>query len=335
MLLTSRSARYSAISTHLSLLSDRQLGELLETATPLSTGIGGVAVSLEIEGIKVFVKKVPLTDLERENPRSTANFYDLPTFYQYGLGSLGFGVWREVAAHTMTTNWVLSGQHQGFPLTYHWRVLPGWELPLPADVADIDSVVDRWGGSPAIRARITALSNASAAAVLFLEHIPTRLDTWLTDRVEDCDRVERNLLETISFMRSQGFLHFDAHFHNLLADDDRVYFTDFGLATSSRFDLSPAEREFFVTHETYDWSYTTTHLLRWLIAALYGVDWSKHEAFVRECADGRDLGDIPKAAATIIRRYAPLGVVMTKFFSELGQNLTAPYPADAVGRELP
>ena len=96
-------------------------------------------------------------------------------------GSLGFGAWRELAANTMTTNWVLAKQTEAFPLMYHWRVLPG-TAPLAEELADIDRVVAYRDSSAAVRRRVNALAQASASVALFLEYIPQRLDTWLTER---------------------------------------------------------------------------------------------------------------------------------------------------------
>jgi hypothetical protein len=56
----------------------------------------------------------------RESRRCTP----LPGILQYGVGSAGFGARREPAAHIMTTKWVLGNEYAGFPLMYHWRVLP-------------------------------------------------------------------------------------------------------------------------------------------------------------------------------------------------------------------
>ncbi len=122
-----RLATYAATATALSLLSDRRLGELLAAARPVGSGIGGSTAELDVEGARVFAKQVPLTELEQrsEHVMSTANLFGLPAFYQYPLGSAGFGAWRELASHVMTTNWVLAGGYQGFPLLYGWRVLPG------------------------------------------------------------------------------------------------------------------------------------------------------------------------------------------------------------------
>ncbi|MEV0335229.1 hypothetical protein [Nocardia sp. NPDC050717] len=58
-------------------------------------------------------------------------------FCHYGVGGPAFGAWRELAAHVMTTNWVLTGEFAGFPVMYHWRILPD-SAPLPEELADID-----------------------------------------------------------------------------------------------------------------------------------------------------------------------------------------------------
>lgn len=71
---------------------------------------------------KVFVKRIPLTDLGHENPFSARNLYSLPTFYNYGVGSAGFGAFRELFAHAKTTNWVLAGEIETFPLLSHYRI---------------------------------------------------------------------------------------------------------------------------------------------------------------------------------------------------------------------
>ena len=111
-----RLATYGTVATRLSLLSDRQLGEIVAVASPLGSGIGGRTAELDINGTQVFVKRVPLTALELrpENVRSTANLFGLPMFYQYGVGSAGFGAWRELAVHTMTTHWVLGTRTRAF-----------------------------------------------------------------------------------------------------------------------------------------------------------------------------------------------------------------------------
>jgi hypothetical protein len=348
-----RLAAYSKVSTSLALCSDRALSELLDRAVPAGSGIGGKSALLEVAGTQVFVKQVPLTDLERrpENARSTANIFGLPVFCQYGLGgkdaigSPGFGAWRELAVHAMTTNWVLAGEHEGFPLTYHWRVLPD-SAPLPAELADVERAVSYWGGAPQVRRRIEALRQSCASVALFLEYIPQNLHQWLGAQVEAgsqatdraCAMVERELSTGLEFMNSRGLLHFDAHFENILTDGQRLYFADYGLAISSRFELSPDEAGFFGRHQTYDRCYAATYLVNWLVTALFGLEVGDREgraALVRGYAAGQRPTGIPPGAAAVIARHAPAAAVMSDFNRALqGQHWQTPYPREELRRAL-
>ncbi|HEY9473233.1 MAG TPA: protein kinase family protein, partial [Mycobacteriales bacterium] len=245
-----RVAGHGEVSTALALISDRRLGRLVDEAPLISAGIGGRAVLLHVDGTPVFAKRVPLTDLERrpENVMSTANMFGLPTLCHYGVGSAGGGAWRELAAHVMTTNWVLGKRCESFPLMYHWRVLAEPPPPpsTPEEGAELARMVAYWDGSSAVRERLEAIARASASLVLFCEYIPQNLHEWLTTQpasgdhaVESaCAMVEQALRTDVAFMNSNGLLHFDAHFRNILTDGQRLYFADFGLATSSRFELS-------------------------------------------------------------------------------------------------
>lgn len=340
-----RLARYATVSTALALLGDRRLGRLVDEAPTAGAGIGGAAVSLEVEGVRVFAKRVPLTDLERrpENVRSTANLFQLPTACQYGVGGPGFGVWRELAANVMTTNWVLSGRNESFPLMYHWRVLPG-ALPTPEEHTDVEGAVTYWGGSPAVRERIRAVARSSATVVLFLEHLPQTLDTWLAEQVSAgpdavevaCEMVARSFTADAAFMNTNGLLHFDAHFRNILTDGHRLYYADLGLASSPRFDLSPAERDFLRANRSHDPCYGVTTLVNWLVsnvAARVSLSPRERNEYVRRCAKGEEPVNVPPAVASIIMRYAPVAAVLNDFYWSLhGESRTTPYPADEIER---
>ncbi|HEX8627289.1 MAG TPA: serine/threonine protein phosphatase [Catenuloplanes sp.] len=343
-----RLARYGVVAGSLALLSDRRLGELVERATPIGSGIGGTSVLLEIEGTPVFAKRVALTDLERrpENVMSTANLFGLPTGCQYGIGGPGFGVWRELAANAMTTGWVLGGRSAGFPLMYHWRVLPG-AVAAPAEHADVDRTVAYWDGSPAVRARIEAVAESSAAVVLFLEHLPRNLHEWLTaqvalgdDAVEAaCAMVARRLRTDVAFMNANGLLHFDAHFGNVLTDGRRLYLADLGLATSPRFELSTAEERFLRRNASHDESYVTTELVNWLVAGLSGaadpVAYHREHGVeaIRRYAAGEQPVHVPPSVAALIRRHAPVAAVLNDFYAALsGRSRTEPYPAEEIAR---
>ncbi|WP_424636814.1 protein kinase family protein [Embleya sp. AB8] len=347
----SRDARltaHGAVSTSLALYSDRALREFVDTAVPIGSGIGGNAALLEVAGTPVFVKRVPLTDLERrpEHVRCTANLFDLPVFCQYGIGTIGspgFGAWRELAVHTMTTNWVLAAEYEGFPLMYHWRMLPD-STPLPEELADVERAVAYWGGGSQVRRRIQALQQSSASIALFLEYIPQNLHQWLGTQVEAGDRtanracamVERELAAGASFMNDRGLLHFDAHFENILTDGRRLYFADYGLAISSRFELSQDEADFVDRHQTYDRCHTTTYLVNWLVTALLGYrreDGDGRYALVRAYAEGKRPTGIPAEAATIIARHAPIAAVISDFNRRFQrQSRQTPYPLEEIRR---
>ncbi|MEU0380619.1 protein kinase family protein [Streptomyces cyaneofuscatus] len=342
---SARLSAYSAVSTSLALHSDRRLSELVDAALPLGSGIGGTSALLKVDGKPVFVKRVPLTGRERlpEHARSTANLFGIPAYCQYGVGGgPGFGAWRELAVHTMTTNWVLGGEYQGFPLMYHWRVLPD-TAALPEELADVERVVAYWGGSPEVRRRIEALQRSTASLALFLEYIPQTLDEWLTEQIEAgeegadqaCSLVERELEAGTSFMNARGLLHFDAHFQNILVDGRRLYFADYGLAVSSRFDLSPSETRFFELHRTYDRCYTRSWLVNRLITKVYGYEREERAALIRACAEGEEPPDGPQEARAILSRHTPLAAVMTDFYVKVqDEDRETPYPAEALHRAL-
>jgi hypothetical protein len=330
--------RYGEVATALALLSDRRLGTLVAAAPATGAGIGGTSATLEIAGVPVFVKRIPLTDLERapDNVLSTANVFGLPLCCHYGVvayGSGGFGTWREVAANTMTTNWVLTGRSEAFPLLYHWRVLPG-AAPLPDELADVERVVAYWDGSTALRHRLHALGSASASVVLFSEHLPQNVHAWLADRLAEgpdaaaaaCATVWRHLRTDVAFMNANGLLHFDAHFRNILTDGDRLYFADLGLANSPHFDLSTEERDFLARNATHDIGYAVRELLNWMVANIVGIPRGERADYLRRRAAG---------GPELVSRYAPVATVMNDFYRDVyGVRRTTPYPAEAMARAL-
>ncbi|MFD0887752.1 protein kinase family protein [Streptosporangium algeriense] len=341
-----RLAGYGTASTQLSLLSDHRLGEVVAAATPLGSGIGGRSAELDVDGTRVFVKRVPLTDIELrpENVRSTANVFELPTFYQYGVGSAGFGAWRELAVHTMTTNWVLGDEYAGFPLMYHWRVLPD-SAPegFTDELGGLEGAVAHWEGSPAVRDRLEAIGRSSCSLVLFLEHVPYTLAGWLADHRRTAVPgggdgshfrwVEEALMSGAAFMSSRGLVHFDAHFANILTDGRRLYFSDFGLALSSRFDLSADESDFLSDHLAYDRCYTASHLLRYHLLDDVRGD-TERGVFLRDWIAGRRPGGIPPGISDIIDRHARPTVVLDSFFHRLfTESKRTPFPAAEIERQ--
>jgi hypothetical protein len=317
---------HDAVSARLASLDDEALEALIQAAASKHINVRGGWAVFELDGVQVFAKLVPLTDLERKNGRSTANMFGLPLYYQYGVGSTGFGVWRELEANVMATDWALSGKCVNFPLLYHWRVLPRVPpLPLsPEQQERLDQSIAYWNGSPAIRARREAILGAGASLVMFLEHVPQLIGAWLQDRIraggEEAEaaiaKVDGELTEVARFINAHGLLHFDLHFQNILTDGELAYVTDFGMATCSDFELSAEERSFFEQHRLYDRGYLAMYLVRWI------------EALDPPASLG------PRAAA-LIERYRPIEAVMGAFINQLrDRSKTTPYPAAELERVL-
>jgi len=326
---------YSQIATSLTCISNEDLKQILADSKPMHKGIGGKSSLIYIDDTPVFVKKVPLTDLEQlpHNFMSTANVFELPLCYQYGVGSAGFGAWRELASHVMTTNWVITGECANFPLLYHFRILPNAPSELNVEEwGDIDQYCRYWDNSTAIRERALALSRASMHVVLFLEYIPQNLYEWLPTQIAQGNNaaeravtfVDEQLKFTTRYMNTHGLMHFDAHFGNILTDGERLYLSDFGLALSSKFDLSTAETEFLKQHQSYDKAYATVNLLHCIITSLFGKE--QWETRLSECLAG-DL-NVPFVIDPIIKQYAPIALAMDEFLEQLRKESKAtPYPA--------
>jgi hypothetical protein len=331
------------VSTALALLSDRQLADLVETATAIgSSGAGGKAGVLTVAGTTVFVKKAPLTELERrpENLRSTANLWGLPPWTQYGVGTPGLGVWREVAAHTMATNWVLTGECPNFPMLYHWRVVdsppPVWE-----DLLDIDKFVEYMHHAPGVRARAEALVDARASVVMFQEYFPHTMHPWFEERLRagEFERtvpmVERDLRSVFEFMERNGLFHFDAHFGNILTDGSRLYVADFGLASSTRFELSSEERDFLAANAGHDRSHVLAHMVVSLVRAFGDVDLGVPRSRMDFIRDFTDETDFPAAAGEVLRRYRSVAVPFNDFYAALFvASRQSPYPRAALTSAL-
>lgn len=334
---------YSQISTSLACLSNVKLMQILADSKPMHEGIGGKSALISIEDTPVFVKKVPLTDLEQldQNFMSTANLFNLPLSYQYGVGSAGFGAWRELATHIMTTNWVITNQCANFPIMYHWRILPSH----PGDIninywGNIEEYCQYWENSDVIRKRVENLNNASAHIALFLEYVPQNLHDWLSAQItkggDSAETavvfVDEQLKATNKHMNESGLIHFDAHFENILTDGKQLYLSDFGLALSSKFDLTPAETEFLKQHQSYDQACAAVNLLHCIITSLFGKEhW---EIRLHKYLAG-ELSNVPPAINTIINRYAPIALLMDEFFQKLQkESKSTPYPATQLEKLL-
>jgi hypothetical protein len=151
--------------------------------------------------------------------------------------------------------------------------------------------------------------------------------------VGQAETLERQLFEIVTFLRRRELLHLDGHFGNLRADEDRIYLVDFGLATSPRFDLSNAERDFVAQHVGHDADYAAMRLVNWLVTTVGGVSVPAgggpvdRNAYVRRCASGDVPHDVPAVVAEILARHAPVAARMNDFCWRLFDgDIHAVYP---------
>lgn len=320
-------------------MSNLQLQEILSTGKEIHAGIGGTSVRVDIEPVPVFVKKVPITEFELkpDNFMSTANIFKLPMCYQYGIGSAGFSAWRELAAHTMTTNWVLSGQCPDFPMMYGWRIIPNFSGKTDFSYWEsAEKYLNYWENNENIKERVYALKNSNSSVLLFLEYFPKNLqqyikeilssDTAESDSINHLTKLNQSFEKTLEFMHDNSFLHMDAHFQNILADENGIYFSDFGLALSSKFDLSMAEHNFMKDHKNYDRCSYAVNLLHAVLTTYAGNEhWDKT---LSDYLTNKFSIKLPDKINKILCTNAPVAGKMHLFYKELQKDKSTPYPSN-------
>jgi hypothetical protein len=212
------------------------------------------------DGTEAFAKRLPLTEAEVAHPRSTRNRYRLPTYYSYGVGSAGFGAWRELAAHER-----VSGLDP-FPRLLEWRVQPRTpgDRPLPMT---LDEYVTYWNGNVAIEAYMRARAEAQDEVWIASEQCGLVGYKWIVANQDEVDRFLVEVFEAVAVLRGLDIVHFDAHLGNVVVSD-RARLADFGLAMDATFELSAGERRFLDRHRHYDAGTVLGSLGQMLMGAL-------------------------------------------------------------------
>lgn len=245
-----RRVLYFELNSKISSLSNKDLQKLL-AKNKVSEGWGSNHIVDEFDS-KFFVKKIPLTKLESENMFSTKNIYRLPLYYNYGVGSAGFGAFRELNLHIKTTNWVLTGEIDNFPLMYHYRIVPKEKSKTKINLKRHEDYVSYWNSSKAVDRYIRDRKSAPYEIVVFLEFIPHTFNKWFSQNTEKVNSLSKEMFKTFDFLKRKGVIHFDAHFGNILTDGKKTYLCDFGLALDLEFCHTQKEIDFFKEHINYD-----------------------------------------------------------------------------------
>jgi streptomycin 3"-adenylyltransferase len=105
----------------------------------------------------------------------------------------------------------------------------------------------------------------------------------------------------------------DAHFWNILTDGSHLYFSDFGLALSNKFELTDEEIKFYESHRDYDYCSAATNFLHAIITGLFGTDdWINN---LKKSIDAKN--SLPVEIKTIISYYSSVAIKMDEFFRRL------------------
>ncbi|HUP85404.1 MAG TPA: hypothetical protein VM143_07035 [Acidimicrobiales bacterium] len=337
-----RRRRWSEQAGILVLLDDDELSRLVEGSRTLGWGASSTATLPD--GSSVFVKRLPLTELEHERTHSTRNHFRLPAVYQYGVGSAGFGAWRELAVHVTTTGWVIDGSCEGFPMLVHHRVMRRRGGGAGRDTgswAESPEYVKYWNDSKRIAAFIEARRATPFELWLVLEFVPRRMFDWLREHQSSVGGVVDQLLTTIRFLHDHGVFHFDAHYGNVVTDGSMPLLTDFGLANDRAFHLSPTESAFLDRHRHYDFGETIYSAGNALLGLLAPMSREERKALLRrfrsngpidqdraldllvsnvETLASENLLGLSPAYADVVARYRPVIQFMNAFFSTMRGN---------------
>ena len=325
---------YGRVSGALERLPDDEFQQWL--GPPGQGGGWGDSRAMEFDGSPVFVKRIGVTALEMKSLRSTRNLYGMPLCYNYGVGSMGFGAFRELAGHEITTAWIRDGVCDRFPQMYHHRIVPR-ERPVEAvPERHPGDYVRYWGGSEAVGEYVAARRMAQHELVVVLEHFPHTLAPWLLEHPEQVDSVLAQLFDVVQVMRGRGVVHFDAHFNNVVTDGETCYVTDFGLLLAETFDLEPDEREFLHRHMEYDFGHVLASLAGQLLRVFSGLAEPEqarvrdgmglrdapigsgfNHALVAEIEHFDELAPLPPTLLNAIRRYKAVMLFELAFFRDL------------------
>jgi hypothetical protein len=308
----------------LAALADDELVALLPEAS-YDQG-WGASCTLDVDGTKVFLKRLPLTDVEVANPGSTRNRFGLPTYYSYGVGSAGFGSWREVAAHRTTSG------TPGFPTLLHERVMPRTAMPRTDLPWTADGYVAYWNGNRHIGEYMAARDAATHEVWVLLEHLPQTGNEWVLANEARVDEILDAAYGIVRRLGDLGIAHFDSHLGNVVTDGDGFRLSDFGLAIGDDFELSAAERRFVDRHRHYDLGIVVASLGQQLMGRLQTRRPS-------ELADASDHVEelpfslAPELRAAYTRLRAPMLYMVEHFARMMRPSKRSRYD-DAVLRDL-
>ena len=311
----------------------------LDSNAHCTKGIGGETGVLQIENNQVFYKKIALTsvELESNNRFSTRNLHKLPLYYQYGVGSTGFGAWRELESWRQGQEISIS-RVRCFPRLYGFKIIE--ETPKSTLTTEeqkkIDDDCKYWNNSTEIKNRLEALLLSKSYLLIFIEYLPSNLYDWLGEKMNSgleegmkaCSFVSNAIPQITLALSQANFNHFDAHFWNILTDGKQLFVGDQGLALLEDFEIGSAERSFLKQHKSYDEACLRLNLVHAIVSHHSGKDhWIR---FIENEGKGFDPGPYQE----VLSPHLKLARIMHRFFTSLKKNKLAKYPEELVSRNV-
>ena len=269
-----RHMKYYTLNTQFSYMTDDTLTEILNNSKEGKTQGYGLNVKITVSDIKIFTKSIPVTQIEYDNQYNGKNLHSLPYVYNFGIGSAGFNVNRELLMHIKTTNWVLSDQIENFPLLYHWRIIKNKDYSKNYSLSkeDEERIQKRykyWNSNDNIKKYLLERLNPPYILILCLEYIPYVLGEWLNDDPNKITLYMNQMMKTINFLKYNNIIHFDAHPYNILTDGKTMYLTDFGLVLDKQYLSEKEELEFFNNNNYIDYGYIISNLFEYMFDKIF------------------------------------------------------------------
>jgi serine/threonine protein kinase len=284
----------------------------------------------------------------------TSNLYNLPTFYNYPIGSAGINCFRELTMHIKTTNWVLEGKIKNFIMMYHYRIIKK-ENHIIDDIQkeNINKKVEtKWNSNKNIKKYLIERLNAPYEIIVVMEYFPITLNEWLKQDITNVYSYKKQIYPLLNFLQEQHVIHFDSHSKNFVVSKEGIiYMIDFGLVLDLEFNLTKEEIKFFNKNTMFDYGLSIMNILLPLLDhTIYIKDITKQTYFIdkykMEYKAENEINNIktiynnsneicdylgfPRKYKKIVEEYKKLDFIMQQFIIKLLKNKKTIFPNNMI-----